>query len=78
MSDKNILMNYLKNNNIPSMVYYPVPLHTQEVFLKDVFEPVNLVATKLLSASCISLPIHTEVEIFSQDFIINKVLDFFK
>ena len=72
------LMNYLKNNNIPSMVYYPVPLHTQEVFLKDVVEPVNLVTTELLSASCISLPIHTEIETSSQDFIINKVLEFFK
>ena len=71
-------MNYLKNNNIPSMVYYPVPLHTQEVFLKDVVEPVNLVTTELLSASCISLPIHTEIETSSQNFIINKVLEFFK
>ena len=60
------------------MVYYPVPLHTQEVFLKDVVEPVNLVTTELLSASCISLPIHTEIETSSQDFIINKVLEFFK
>ena len=72
------LMNYLKNNNIPSMVYYPVPLHTQEVFLKDVFEPVNLVTTELLSLNCISLPIHTEIETSSQNFIINKVLEFFK
>ena len=71
------LMNYLKNNNIPSMVYYPVPLHKQEVFLKDVVEPVNLVTTELLSLSCISLPIHTEVETSLQDFIINNVLDFF-
>ena len=72
------LMNYLKNNNIPSMVYYPVPLHTQEVFLKDVVEPVNLVTTELLSLNCISLPIHTEIETSSQNFIINKVLEFFK
>ena len=72
------LMNYLKNNNIPSMVYYPVPLHTQEVFLKDVVEPANLVTTELLSLNCISLPIHTEIETSSQNFIINKVLEFFK
>ena len=72
------LIMYLNNNNIPSMVYYPLPLHKQEVFFKDVVEPVNLVTTELLSASCISLPIHTEIETSSQNFIINKVLEFFK
>ena len=72
------LMNYLKNNNTPSMVYYPVPLHKQEVFLKDVVEPVNLVTTELLSSSCISLPIHTEVETSFQNFIIKNILKFFK
>ena len=72
------LIKYLNNNNIPSMVYYPLPLHKQEVFLKDVVEPANLVTTELLSSSCISLPIHTEIETSCQDFIINKLLDFFK
>ena len=75
---RNDFIKYLNNNNIPSMVYYPLPLHKQEVFLKDVVEPVNLVTTELLSSYCISLPIHTEIETSSQDFIINKVLDFFK
>ena len=72
------LIQYLKNNNIPSLVYYPVPLHNQEVFLNEENASLNLVTTELLSLCCISLPIHTEIENSSQDFIINKVLDFFK
>ena len=38
----------------------------------------NLPNTNLLSATCLSLPIHTEVEKTSQDFIIDTVKSFFK
>ncbi len=72
------LIAYLNGKGIPNRIYYPIPLHKQKVFSKIVDSNCNLPNTNLLSATCLSLPIHTEIENSSQDFIIETVLDFFK
>ena len=69
---------YLESQGIPTMIYYPIPLHKQKVFSKIVDSNHDLPKTKLLTLTCLSLPIHTEIETSSQDFIIAKVLNFFK
>ena len=60
------------------MIYYPVPLYKQEAFKEYVPNNYYLENTEELSKNVISLPIHTEIENSSQDFIIEKVLNFFK
>jgi UDP-2-acetamido-2-deoxy-ribo-hexuluronate aminotransferase len=72
------LINYLNSYGIPTMIYYPIPLHKQEALSNYLDSEYSLSNTEILSSSCVSLPIHTEIETSSQDFIINKVLDFFK
>ena len=72
------LIAYLNGKGIPNRIYYPIPLHKQKVFSKIVDSNYNLPNTNLLSATCLSLPIHTEIENSSQDFIIETLLDFFK
>ena len=69
---------YLKGKGIDNRIYYPIPLHKQKVFSKIVDSTYNLPNTNLLSATCLSLPIHTEIENSSQDYIIEQVLNFFK
>ncbi len=63
---RDILQETLKDNGIPSMVYYPVPMHLQSVY-SDAGYPENIcpVAEKL-THTVLSLPIHpyiTEAEI---------------
>ena len=53
---------YLKGKGIDNRIYYPIPLHKQKVFSKIVDSTYNLPNTNLLSATCLSLPIHTELE----------------
>jgi len=72
------LKSYLEKEGIPTMIYYPIPLHKQKAFSKIVDSNYNLPNTNLLTSTCLSLPIHTEIETSSQDFIINKILNFFK
>ena len=72
------LKQYLLENDIPSMIYYPIPLYKQEAFSKFVEQGFELTNTEELSRSVISLPIHTELENSNQDYIIEKVLNFFK
>jgi dTDP-4-amino-4,6-dideoxygalactose transaminase len=70
------LMKYLEQNEIETRVYYPIPVHMQKAFNK--YLTIGLVNTDQLATSCISLPIHSELENSSQKYIIEQVLNFFK
>ena len=71
------LIDYLQVNNIPVMIYYPVPLYKQEAFSKYVVDGFYIKNVEELCTTVFSLPIHTEIENSSQDFIIQKVNKFF-
>ena len=64
---------YLENLGIPSMIYYPIPIHKQKPYFSSGF----LKNTETLSKEVISLPIHTELENSNQEYIIRKLINFF-
>ena len=70
------LMKYLDQNGIETRVYYPIPVHKQKTFNEH--SKTSIVNTEELATSCLSLPICTEIEKTSQDFIIDTVKSFFK
>ncbi len=72
------LKQYLMDWGIPSMIYYPIPLYKQQAFKKYVSDDFTLPNTEMLSKNVISLPIHTELENSNQDYIIEKLLNFFR
>jgi dTDP-4-amino-4,6-dideoxygalactose transaminase len=75
-TDRNALNQYLSDNGVPSMIYYPVPAHRQKMF--DAFggSEYELNITDWLTERVISLPVHTELDEEQQQFIVNKVLEF--
>ena len=72
------LFKFLKKNNIPSMIYYPIPLYKQEAFKKHTDNDFSILNVENLCKNVISLPIHTEIENSNQDFIIESIINFFK
>jgi len=72
------LKDYLQGKGIPSMIYYPIPLHQQEAFRSISRCLEDLSGSERLCASVISLPIHTEMTTEVQDKIIQGVTGFFK
>ncbi|MDB4180489.1 DegT/DnrJ/EryC1/StrS family aminotransferase [Flavobacteriaceae bacterium] len=70
------LMKYLEQNKIETRVYYPIPVHKQKAFSN--YSNISLINTDELATSCLSLPIHSEIENSSQKDIIDNVLNFFK
>jgi len=74
---RDALIAYLKSNNIPVMIYYPVPLYKQEAFKKYVKKDFIIENVETLCDTVFSLPIHSEAENSHQDFIIKKVKEFF-
>jgi len=73
--DRNALKQFLAENDVPSMIYYPIPLHKQKAYANSDFNREFDVTNELCS-SVISLPIHTEMEEEQQEYIIDKVLEF--
>lgn len=60
--DRDGLSKYLAENNIPSMIYYPVPVHRQKMFSSFGARNVSLEVTDWLTERVISLPMHTELD----------------
>jgi len=67
---------FLAEHNIPSMIYYPVPGHQQQMFAHYKTAKVSLPVTDWLTERVISLPIHTEMDNEQLNFITTKVLEY--
>jgi dTDP-4-amino-4,6-dideoxygalactose transaminase len=76
--DRDGLHQFLAENKIPSMIYYPVPAHRQKMFESFGGGNFQLKTTDWLTERVISLPMHTELEPEQQEFIVSKVLEFVK
>ena len=73
---RNGLNEFLAKNNIPSMIYYPVPGHRQKVFEQFNSRALNMPVTDWLTERVISLPMHTELDEEQLNFISSKTLEF--
>jgi UDP-2-acetamido-2-deoxy-ribo-hexuluronate aminotransferase len=71
------LQQYLKSNNIPSMIYYPIPLYKQEAFSMYVNDVFYLKHTEDLCKCVLSLPIHTEMNQSQLEYICTTINKFF-
>lgn len=69
------MMEYLKENGIPSMIYYPVPLHLQEAYKYD-YKYGDFPISEKVAKDIISLPMHTELNEEQIDYIASKVIEF--
>ena len=74
--DREGLIAWLGEHDIPCMIYYPVPCHRQDMFKAFGGAEFDLPVTDWLTERVISLPIHTEMDEEQQAFIIAKVLEF--
>ncbi|MDC0561227.1 DegT/DnrJ/EryC1/StrS family aminotransferase [Bacteroidia bacterium] len=76
-SKRDQLKSFLSDFNIPSMIYYPIPLYKQKAF-SSYYAGTGLINTEALCKQVLSLPMHTEMDNEIQYYITNKVKDFFK
>ena len=68
---------FLAKHDIPSMIYYPVPLNEQEAFKGHGRVVGDLNVSVKLCQSVLSLPIHTEMKDDVQEIIIEAVKKFY-
>ncbi len=69
---------YLDSKQIPSMIYYPVPLHRQKAFQYLGLHDNDFPVTENLCNSVLSLPMHTELDDEQLEYIVSEVINFTK
>ena len=75
---RNSLKEYLEKNNIPSMVYYPVPLSVQKAFSFMGYKTGDFPVTERLCNAVISLPMHPDLDREQLEYIGDGILKFFE
>ncbi len=75
-ADRNGLNEFLASKKIPSMIYYPVPAHRQQMFASFGSASQHLPVTDWLTERVISLPMHTELDDEQLQYISSSVLEF--
>jgi UDP-2-acetamido-2-deoxy-ribo-hexuluronate aminotransferase len=71
------LRKFLESQNIPSMIYYPGPLHLQEAYGYLGYGENDFPVTSTLCKEVLSLPMHPDLEKEQLDYITLKILEFF-
>ncbi len=64
---------YLHSKGIPTMIYYPVPLHRQQAFTWGNYKDEDFPVTENLCKNVISLPMHTELNITQLKYMIGAI-----
>ena len=75
--DRDGLAAHLKAEEIPTAVYYPVPLHRQAPYAHYP-QPLELPVTEAAAGKVISLPMHAYLEPETQDRIISAIRNYVK
>ncbi|WP_290792557.1 DegT/DnrJ/EryC1/StrS family aminotransferase [Flavihumibacter sp. UBA7668] len=70
------LHQFLADKQIPSMIYYPVPAHRQQMFAAFGSGENKLKITDWLTERVISLPMHTELDQEQLNYISTQVLEY--
>ena len=69
---------FLKSREIPTMVYYPVPMHLQNAYRQYGYKEGDLPVSEELCHSVLSIPMHTELTNDQMDYICDTIHEFFK
>ncbi|HCR90121.1 MAG TPA: transcriptional regulator [Prolixibacteraceae bacterium] len=72
------LQEYLKHAGIPSMVYYPLPLHLQEAYQFLGYKKGDFPVAEERSQQVLSLPMHTELSQEQLEYITNRIIEFYR
>jgi UDP-2-acetamido-2-deoxy-ribo-hexuluronate aminotransferase len=67
----------LEKRGIPTMIYYPVPLHLQNAYRRQGIDEGAFPVTEKLSRTVISLPIHTEMTTDQLEYICATIKNYF-
>ncbi|WP_330949252.1 DegT/DnrJ/EryC1/StrS family aminotransferase [Virgibacillus sp. MG-45] len=78
VSKRDELQQFLKENGIDSMIYYPMPLHVQPVFENLGYKKGDFPLAEKAAEEALSLPMYPELKQEDQTYVIEKIIEFYK
>ncbi|MBE4907084.1 DegT/DnrJ/EryC1/StrS family aminotransferase [Bacillus luteolus] len=72
------LQKYLNEQGVQTMVYYPLPLHVQPVFKDLGYKEGDFPESEKAANEAISLPMFPELKQEQQEYVVSKIVEFFK
>ncbi|MBB3188033.1 DegT/DnrJ/EryC1/StrS family aminotransferase [Microbacter margulisiae] len=71
--DRNAVQIAMAQKNVPTMVYYPIPIHLQKAYAYLGYKSGDFPVAEQLSQQVLSLPMHTELDEEQLQYIINSL-----
>ena len=71
------LQEYLRCKGVPTIIYYPLPLHLQRVYADLGYQAGDFPVTEELSRRVLPLPMYPELKDEQVDYVIAKIREFF-
>ena len=76
-SRRDTLQHFLKSCGVPTMIYYPLPVHAQPAYAYLGYRAGQFPVAERLCGAVLSLPVHPLLTEKQQDYIVERVGDFF-
>src|SRR5262245_30642258 len=77
-TNRDALREHLRNLNLPSEIYYPVPLHLQPAFSYLGYTTGHLPVAEAISQEALSLPVYPELLEAQQERVVRAIADFYR
>lgn len=71
------LIDFLKKEGVSTGIYYPVPLHLQEVYKDLGYEEGSLPVSEELAKRTFAIPLYPELTKEQQSYVIDKIIKFY-
>lgn len=71
--DRTALQSELKSKGVPTVVYYPRPLHSQSAFSGSLTDPEGIPVSDEMAGRVLSLPMHPDLSERDQDRVIDAL-----
>lgn len=75
---RDALKDFLHSKGVPSIIYYPVPLHLQNAYRQASAPEGTFAVTEQLSQEVLSLPMHTELTEDQLEYICKTIISFYR
>jgi dTDP-4-amino-4,6-dideoxygalactose transaminase len=71
------LRNYLLTRGIGNTIYYPLPLHLQECFIKLGYKKGDFPDSEKTCNEVVALPVYPELKMEDQEYVVEKIAKFY-
>ncbi len=78
VKERNKLLEHLTKNNIQALIHYPVPLHLQKAYGYLGYVKGNLPIVEKVSSEILSLPMYPQLTKEKQNYILEKIVEFYR